>query len=290
MKRAIEMMDPAKLTVHPDIEAVPGLARDEYESLLADITDNGIQHPLTVDRSGQVLDGRHRLRAALDLAIEQVPVLVEEEVASPRLYALRSALKARNLTKSGKVLTLFLAHPDLQRNGIDKRSGNLKKGAEAPKSTQSISGNIGENATFMSLADEYGVPQDYFTILAKFNRTATEDDWAYAVDAIINDELSITRLRAATGGREQLGKKRGAPKYNKIAKRSAKSLLNVFKEWGAIEWVRGKDDEHEITMKALSNAFAVMPPEVRAVTAETVLEWPAHERTALMRALKEVRS
>ncbi len=285
MKKMIEMRDPKELKVHPDVKAVPGLARDEYEALMADITDSGIQHPLTVDRGGQVLDGRHRLRAALELDLEQVPVFVEEEVASPILYALRSALKQRNLSKSGKVLTLFLAHPDLHRNGVSKRSANLKKGPESPKFTQSISGNIGENATFLSLADEYGVPQSYFTILSEFRAKASEDDWAWAVDAIINDELSITRLRPALEGRKQTGKNI-APRYNKIAKRSAKSLVNVFKEWAHIKWIRGKADEHEITLTALGEAFALMPPEVRAVTAESVLGWPDHEKAELMRALK----
>lgn len=287
MKRSIEVRDPKTLKIHPDVEAVLPLAEGEFVALMEDINERGILQPLIVDERDLVLDGRHRLRAAQELGLEQVEVRVHGE-ANPRLFALNSALLQRNLSVSGKVLMLFLAHPDLANGSKERRLGNLKKGQSAPEVTESLRGNIGENANFAVLAERYKVPREYFITLNTFRRDASDEDWDWAVGAIINDELSITRMRPGAAGRKMTGKKI-QPRYNKIAKRSAKSLVNVFKEWGEIKWIRGVHDEHEITLTALSEAFSVMPPEVRAVTAESVLQWPDHERAALARALKEVR-
>jgi ParB-like chromosome segregation protein Spo0J len=92
---------PGELRLHPAIASVPAMAPEEYEAFRADIAERGILVPLEVTKLGTVLDGRNRLRAATDLAIENVPV---REVAPPdeHEHVLLVALHRRHLSASQK--------------------------------------------------------------------------------------------------------------------------------------------------------------------------------------------
>lgn len=75
------------------------MSKAEYEAFVNDVAINGIDEPLEITPHGVVLDGRHRLQAANELALDQVPVRVVEPV-DPIGYMLRSALHRRQLTAS----------------------------------------------------------------------------------------------------------------------------------------------------------------------------------------------
>src|SRR5205085_4865085 len=66
------------LQPHPDSGLVPGMARDEYQAFLADIAARGIQTPLAITQGDIVLDGHQRLRAAIELGHDTVPVTLVE--------------------------------------------------------------------------------------------------------------------------------------------------------------------------------------------------------------------
>lgn len=55
--------------VHPVAECIPVMDEAEYVALKADIKANGLNEPIWLFR-GKVLDGRHRLRACVELRIE----------------------------------------------------------------------------------------------------------------------------------------------------------------------------------------------------------------------------
>ena len=82
-----------KLRDHPDAHRIPAMTAEEYESFLADVAEGGVQVPLEITRTGVVLDGRHRLRAACELGLRSVPVRVvspEAEVGHMFSAALQS--------------------------------------------------------------------------------------------------------------------------------------------------------------------------------------------------------
>jgi ParB-like chromosome segregation protein Spo0J len=62
-------MPPADAPIHPAADVFPALAADDYAELRRDIELHGILEPIWVDPEGQVLDGRHRLRAAYELGM-----------------------------------------------------------------------------------------------------------------------------------------------------------------------------------------------------------------------------
>lgn len=75
------------------------MRRDEWTAFLVDVSEHGIATPIDITPAGVVLDGRHRLRAAQQLGLRQVPVRVvapKDEVA----YILRAALHRRHLSQS----------------------------------------------------------------------------------------------------------------------------------------------------------------------------------------------
>ena len=69
----------------------------------------------------------------------------------------------------------------------------------------------------------------------------------------------------------------------------ATTLGNIFKNWGTIQWVEVKDkgSQRDITLAKLGEAFSVMPPDVRAVNQQAILEWPEHERERLAKLLDD---
>ena len=57
-------IDNAKLTIrfHPEYEKiVPKLKPEEYQELKSSIAENGLYHPIIINKDGFILDGHHRL-------------------------------------------------------------------------------------------------------------------------------------------------------------------------------------------------------------------------------------
>lgn len=75
------------LTIHPALKDLPEWADDDpqFEVFCRDIHERGFDYPLKVTAKNQVVDGRHRLRAAKRLKLETVPVDVVQDKDVPRL-------------------------------------------------------------------------------------------------------------------------------------------------------------------------------------------------------------
>jgi ParB-like chromosome segregation protein Spo0J len=97
----------------PYIDLLRPLSDQEYEALLNSITEHGIVNPIVVTEDGVVLDGYHRLRAAVELGLapSSVPVVVvpfldeQSRVAMAiALNANRRQLKDEDLRRAALVL------------------------------------------------------------------------------------------------------------------------------------------------------------------------------------------
>lgn len=275
--------DPTTLTVHPDAGAVPELSDSQYQALRASIDRHGMFDPILIDGSNRVIDGRHRLRAAIELGMEGVPV-ARVSVGDVALAACDAAVARRNLTASGRVLVLFLAHPALKRGAADRRHANLKRGAKLPDVIPVTSGESKEFATFETLADRYGVPREYFSTLAAIEDRCGAEEWHAVQAAILGNEASIPALNAGIGGKAATkGKKRSDPQYHIIAPRAVVTIGNSFKSWNKIP-----QDGRQRVLAEMRTALQATPDAVRALIQDSILEhWPEHEKAELAALLKK---
>ncbi|MBU4460039.1 MAG: ParB N-terminal domain-containing protein [Verrucomicrobia bacterium] len=282
----IEMRRVDSLTEHPDASAVPSLTPDQYAVLLASVTRHGVKHALDIDVDGRVIDGRNRLRAAREIGLEQVPTVVTDETDVAQA-ACDAAVARRNLTVSGRVLVLYVAHPALRRGAKERGHGNLIPGARQKKALGLSVDNPRESkefGTFAALAESYRVPSDYFSKLGAIEaQCADADEWNEIQRKILEDEHAIPALNAGMGGKAATkGKKRSDPQYAVIAPRAAVTLGNSFKAWNRIP-----QDGRQRVLAEMRAALQVTPDAVRALIQASILEhWPDHEKAELSALLK----
>ncbi len=107
-------MNPRRLRVHPEAGLVPEMRPGEYSDLLADVRVRGVRVPLEV-LGDVVLDGRHRLRAAVEAGLPRVPVIEADlKGESAAHYVLKAAVLRRHLTDDQRAMMAALfakAHP-----------------------------------------------------------------------------------------------------------------------------------------------------------------------------------
>jgi ParB-like nuclease domain len=113
------------LSLHRSIRLVPDMRPDEYAELRDDIRAHGVKVPLEVTGS-TVLDGRHRLRAAKELKLAQVPI---REVAldgdSETVWMLKAAVLRRHLSDDQRAMMAALyakQYPAKRGPKADKRA------------------------------------------------------------------------------------------------------------------------------------------------------------------------
>jgi hypothetical protein len=102
------------LTIHPLAEIFPPMADDQFAALVADIRDNGLREPIIL-HDGQVLDGRNRYRACVEIGIEPMTRPWDGR-GDPLDYVVSKNLHRRHLNPS-------------QLSMVGDRIANLKLGA-----------------------------------------------------------------------------------------------------------------------------------------------------------------
>lgn len=75
----MQMMKVSELVLDEIAGLFPELSTEEFETLKRSIRKNGIRTPLQIVRENRVIDGRHRLKAAQELGIEEIPVIFSKE-------------------------------------------------------------------------------------------------------------------------------------------------------------------------------------------------------------------
>ena len=101
-----DTQSPADLHTHPLSDVIPWMRPAEWGVFLEDIKQRGILEPLQLAGDGcTVLDGRHRLKAAVVLGISAVPVKPASlQDVSETEYVVRAALVRRNLTDDQRAI------------------------------------------------------------------------------------------------------------------------------------------------------------------------------------------
>jgi hypothetical protein len=113
---------PDDYEVHPFAASFPMMSEDELIELAADITKNGLRHPLMLDNAGrQLLDGRNRKRACAIAKVEprydQLP-----EGVDPIAYIISVNIERRHLNEGQRAIMLAMAYPERGKGGRGKLS------------------------------------------------------------------------------------------------------------------------------------------------------------------------
>jgi len=145
------------LRAHPRSSDVPNMVPDVYNALVADIAARGMVTPLDILADGTVLDGRHRLMAAIALGLAAVPVRVVAP-PDPYLYMLDAALLRRDLT-TGQRAMLALTRAECvtakaeaaeRKQSRDDRSGKFATTAEPQGKSRDVAAKgVGVSARTM---------------------------------------------------------------------------------------------------------------------------------------------
>lgn len=98
------------IPVHPLAASFPMMEGEDLEALVEDIRANGQREPIELDASGQLIDGRNRLRACKLAGI--APTFVTREFDDPVVYILSRNLHRRHLTKSQCAMAYAQAYPE----------------------------------------------------------------------------------------------------------------------------------------------------------------------------------
>jgi len=61
---------------------LPNLSEEEYQHLKDDIAENGVQVPIVTDENRNILDGVHRVRAASELDLREIPVEIHPKLTA----------------------------------------------------------------------------------------------------------------------------------------------------------------------------------------------------------------
>ena len=126
----IRKTDPRLLKSHPLARLIPDMRDSEWQDFYTDVAMRSIKVPLEVLADGAVVDGRHRLRAAIELGMREVPVVdAPLNGDSPEAYMIKAAVLRRHLTDDQRAALAALWKEE-NKEPRGRASPNYGKSAE----------------------------------------------------------------------------------------------------------------------------------------------------------------
>lgn len=123
----------ASLNLHPQAKLVPEMPPDQYKRFLEDVKVRGVLDPLElIHGTKMVIEGRTRLRAAIEAKLDSVPVVdADLRGDSPVVYMLRSALLRRQLTKSQSAALAVEVESQLKKEAKERQRQGGSRGGQS---------------------------------------------------------------------------------------------------------------------------------------------------------------
>jgi hypothetical protein len=211
------------LKIHPAAELFPPMAKDEFLGLKKDIREHGQREDIVVWQ-GQLIDGRHRLRACRELGIEpQVAELMDE--TDPWQYVVSHNLHRRHLTTA-------------QRSMVADKLATRKQGEKKPDSGIPLS-----QPTQAEAAGMLNVSVDSVKQARKIRKTATPE----TVAAVERGEITLNAAVAAA--------KPVAAKPAKAATKDARAIEALRKADPTLQSLMGYEIEFGKDLRWLPSAM-----------------------------------
>lgn len=196
----IIMVNPSQLKVHPEIENFPGLSAGQLLALTNDIRAKGVLDPLRINSKNQVLDGRHRLKIAIELHLPTVPVFIDDE-SNPIEVAIRTALLKRHFNQSMAAFTLFEYFPGLRSDRQDRQKKFLLRGTKGGKweFDPGKRAAVYDSPSSQEVAAKFSLPASYFSYLSQMYDNKDEGEWEKLRKAIFGELESEDQEKKAKG-------------------------------------------------------------------------------------------
>jgi len=108
---------PSESAFHPVADIFPAMSDTEFRELVEDIREHGQREPVWILDDGRVIDGKHRVKACVELGRSVDARVYHGDEASVEAFVVSLNLKRRHLNES-------------QRASVASRLANLKKGGD----------------------------------------------------------------------------------------------------------------------------------------------------------------
>jgi hypothetical protein len=259
--------DPADLREHDIVRHLPRMADDsaQFEALCADILDRGLIEPLKITRTHQLVDGRHRWRAAKRAGLIEVPCIIvaDEEIAG---IVLSTLIHRRHYTKGALAYLAYPLMAGAHQEAKEAAMQNLRKGQQIP-----VSHSVGNGKTTADFALQIGVGRTLFDYAAKIHDIFDADpEYKALMEPQILDTEKGVGLGAVIAGY-------GGKKATKGAERVDNDQLELFSQ--ALDRINNRSGY----WASFDDATKLrLVPMIR----KSVAEMPADLRKEFMKALK----
>lgn len=137
----------SQLTEHSkQAEYSPPMSKKKWAEFVANIKENGIRQPLVVTKGFRVIDGKHRLKAAKELGIESVRVIIEDiDENSIPSYITDTKLQRDDLKKGQKaalVIRLFYEEERQKAKSTQGARTDLSANLQRSEMSGEAAGNL----------------------------------------------------------------------------------------------------------------------------------------------------
>lgn len=269
----IHQLKTAQLTPHPLTVNFDAWPDDDPRmlALVADIRERGIDQPLITDAESQVLDGRHRLRAARIVNLATVPCLIRTGQEAGAI--IRAAIFRRR--HYSKCALAWQALPYVIAATMNGRAKWATKAASPWKSE--LPSDLATAKTQEQLADDLGISRETLRQGMSVGElfAARPDIRDEFLPKLLAGEASFWNILSAVAGRDATkGKERPG---------LAESQLELFDStWshlkrGASAWKRFDDSQKEVVMQQFRATAAALPQELRHALAEVLTSFDAQD-------------
>ncbi len=131
----------------PECLLMPELDPEVYQALLEDIRVNGQHADIVLHPDGMVLDGRHRLRACLELGIEPRFTTWKGEPGTELDWVLGENLYRRHLTQGQRAMLTLAVREEEAEKAKQRRVSNLPTLAQ-PQTVAELQGDMRQSGAY----------------------------------------------------------------------------------------------------------------------------------------------
>jgi hypothetical protein len=235
---------------HPLLKRMPMMPDGEFEALAQDIGERGIEYPIQVVKLGGdvvAVDGRHRLRAAAQLGLTEVPVVFRE--ADQAADIIIGQLVHRRHYPKGVIAYLVFPMLPKTAHGGDRKSRPI----------QSVL------ITKRVICRRYGFSEDLYDQAADVHEkfSAHPDLRDLYEPMLLAGEIGLGRLAAGLGGAiATKDKKKVVATPEKLIEGTLKQLEFRWAYWDKLGERQRRD-----TAEAIAAAISRAPEDVRVMVA-----------------------
>jgi len=225
----VERVKTGNLVVHDkQNEFSPEMNTKKWKSFLKGIEEYGIKQAIVANMKGKVIDGKHRLKAAVELGIEDV-LVVYEDIPENEVGTYISETKMnRDDLKSGQkaAIVIRLFYEEERAKAELKRNSKLRIGPVVPNLEQR--GNEGK--THVELAKKAGIGKSSMAnLLAVYNKRPD------LFEKVFSGEYKVGRAHTEMKLDEQPIEPESPPETEEESKQIIKEALE--REAGFVDFV-----------------------------------------------------